>query len=199
MTTSEPTPVPAVNYKYVNGKGGQGGWAGWPTHDLDDFSDVYMPRNGTTHCGHCLGGTVPTIVRKFVGKVGSGFPHFAARATGSDVEENRLVLALHPDVKAVDRHFALGFLVGDERPAPVGWDQREDGIAVIGGLIWEIEARIDLPQHAAREDTEDNMWRLRLAVRPRNRSGLDRVEAEDAILVRRRTAEAHEPGVRPRT
>src|SRR5262245_16832531 len=117
----------------------------------------------------------------------------------SDVEENRLVLTLHPDVEAVDRHFAFGFLVGDERPAPVGWDQRQDGIAGIGALIREIEARIDLPQHAPREDTEDNMWRLRLAVWPRYRSGLDRVEAEDAILVRRRTAEAHEPGVRPRT
>src|SRR5262249_57189069 len=104
------------------------------------------------------------------GKAGSGFPHFAARAAGSDVEENRLVLALHPDVEAVDRHFALGFLVGDERPAPVGWDQREDGIAVIGGVIWEIEARIDRPQHASRGDTENKNWRLRPAVRPRNPS-----------------------------
>src|SRR5262249_61984534 len=113
---------------------------------------------------------MPTIVRKFVGKVGSGFPHFAARAAGSDVEENRLVLALHPDVEAVDRHFALGFLVGDERPAPVGWDQREDGIAVIGGLIWEIEARGDLPEPGARGDTEDGMWRRRVSVRPKKRS-----------------------------
>src|SRR5262249_23252675 len=131
------------------------------------------------HCGQASCRLVQTICR-------------------SDVEENRLVLALHPDVEAVDRHFAFGFLVGDERPAPVGWDQRQDGISGIGALIREIEARIDLPQHAPREDTEDNMWRLRLAVWPRYRSGLDRVEAEDAILVRRRTAEAHEPGVRPR-
>src|SRR5215467_11562244 len=131
---------------------------------------------------------MPTIVRKFVGKVGSGFPHFAARTAGSDVEENRLVLALHPDVEAVERHFALGFLVGDERPAPVGWDQRQDGIAGIGGLIREIEARIDLPQHPSREDAEYDMGGLRLAVRPGYRSGLDGIETEMAIIVGRRTA-----------
>src|SRR5215831_4478095 len=32
MATSEPTPVPAVNYKYAIGKRGQGGWAAWPTY-----------------------------------------------------------------------------------------------------------------------------------------------------------------------
>src|SRR5262245_25944211 len=60
---SEPTPVPAVNCKYVIGKGGQGRWAGGPLMILAILATLIWPRNGTTHWGHCLGGTVPTIAQ----------------------------------------------------------------------------------------------------------------------------------------
>src|SRR5262245_16260312 len=144
-------------------------------------------------------GQLPTILPRQAGSVGGALPARVKRHTCSDVEENSLVFALHPDVEAIDRHFALSLLVGDECPAAVGWDQGQDGITCVAGLIREIEARIDLPKHATREDAEDNMRSLGLAIGSRDRSWLDGIETERAILIGCRTAKAHEPGVRPRT
>ena len=44
-------------------------------------------------------------------------------AVRSDIEENGLVLALDPDVEAVDRQLAPHLFVGNERPAPVSRHQ----------------------------------------------------------------------------
>ena len=43
----------------------------------------------------------------------------AAAITSSDIEENRLVLALHANVEAVDGLAAAGLLVGNEGAAPI--------------------------------------------------------------------------------
>src|ERR1700687_2677212 len=121
-----------------------------------------------------------------------------APITSSDIEENRLVLALHADVEAVDGLAAAGLLVGNEGAATIGRHQREDRIGAVGRLVGEIQPRIDLPQHAAREDADHDMRRLRLAARPRHRTRLDGVEAEDPGLVGGRAAEAGELRVRTR-
>src|SRR5450631_4413506 len=118
--------------------------------------------------------------------------------TYSDVEENRLVVALHADVEAVERDRAAGLLVGNQRPTAVGRHDIEDGVSAVGCLVGEIQPRIDLPQHAAREDADHDMRRLRLAVGAGDRARLDGVEAVDAVLVGGGTAEAGELGVRPR-
>src|SRR4029079_18116136 len=109
--------------------------------------------------------------------------------------ENRLVVTLDADVKAVERLPTRGFLAGDQSLAAIGRHQIEDRVRGIGRLIGEIKARIDLPQHAARIDAKHDVRRLRLAVWPRHRTGLDRVEAEDAVLVGGGAAEAPELGV----
>src|SRR5665213_1922025 len=115
-----------------------------------------------------------------------------------DIEENRLVAALHADIETVDRGAAAGLLVGNESAAPIGRYQRQYRIGVVGLLVGEIKPRINLPQHAAREDADHDMWRLRLAVRARYRTGLDGVETIDAVLVGGGTAETGELGVRAR-
>src|SRR6185437_8871930 len=110
----------------------------------------------------------------------------------SDIEENRLIAALHADVEAVDGRAATGLLMGNEGAAAVGRYQRQDRIGAIDRFVGKIKPRIDLPQHAAREDADHDMRGLRLAVRSRHRTRLDGVEAVDAFLVGRRAAEAGE-------
>src|SRR5262245_13312089 len=66
----------------------------------------------------------------------------------SDVEENGLVCALDADVEAIDGQVAALLLVGNERAAPVGRDQRKNGIAVVGCLVRKIKPGIDLAQHS---------------------------------------------------
>src|ERR1035437_6586193 len=116
----------------------------------------------------------------------------AAPITSSDIEENRLVLALHMDVEAIDGLATAGLLVGNEGTAAVGRHQRQDRIGAVCRLVEEIQPRINLPQHAAREDADHDMRRLRFAVRARHRPRLDGVEAEDTVFVGGRAAEAGE-------
>src|SRR5262245_52102072 len=124
-------------------------------------------------------------------------PGAATAASGiSDVEENRFVLALDPDVEAVDREPAADLLVGNESPTPVSRHQRQDGIPVVRRLVGKIETGVNQPQHSAREDAEHNVWRLSLAIRSRHRTRFDGIEADDAVLVGCRAAEAHELRVR---
>src|SRR4030095_5829289 len=108
-------------------------------------------------------------------------PGSTRRQRISDVKENRFVLALDPDVEAVDRKPAADLLVGNESPTPVSRHQRQDGIAAIRRLVGKIETGVNLPQHSAREDTEHNVWRLSLAIRSRHRTRLDSIETEDAV------------------
>src|SRR6187551_2234459 len=82
----------------------------------------------------------------------------------SDVEENRLVFALNANVEPVYRHVAPHLLVGNESPAPLGWDQRQDGIARVRCLVGKVEAGVDLPEHATRKNAEHDMRCLRLTV-----------------------------------
>src|SRR4029453_8263896 len=114
----------------------------------------------------------------------------------SDVEENGFVLPLDPDVEPADREPAPDLFVGNEGPTPVSRHYRQDGIAVIPGLVAKIKTGVNLPQHSAREDTEHYVRRLGLAIRSRHRTWFDGIEAEHAVLVGCRAAEAHELGVR---
>src|SRR5450631_2882347 len=94
-------------------------------------------------------------------------------ATYSDIEENRLVLALHADIEAVDRRLAAGRLVGNESPTAVRRHQSENCVGAVGRFVGEVEPSVDLPQHAAREDADHDMRRLGLAVGARHRTRLD--------------------------
>src|SRR5262245_31816732 len=76
----------------------------------------------------------------------------------SDVEENGFVRALDPNVEAVDRAPTPGLFVGNESPTPVSRHQRQDGIAVVGGLVGKIEAGVELAQHSARDDAGHHRW-----------------------------------------
>ena len=118
--------------------------------------------------------------------------------TYSDIEENRFVIALDVDVEAIARRLGAGLFVGNQRPTPVGGHEVQDRIGGVSGLVGEIQPRINLPQHAAREDADHDVRRLRFAVRASDRAGLDGVEAEHAVLVGGGTAETGELGVRPR-
>src|SRR5262245_24055660 len=114
----------------------------------------------------------------------------------SDVEENGLVLTLDPNVETVDRKSTPDLFVGNEGPTPFIRHQRQNGIAVVRGLVGKIETGVNLPQHPAREDTEHNVRRLGLAIRSRHRTRFDGIETEHAVLVGCRAAKAHELGVR---
>src|ERR1019366_4975320 len=116
----------------------------------------------------------------------------------SDVEENRLVIALDADIEAVDRQLAARLLVGNESPAALPRHQHQDGIGVVCRLVGEVDAGVDLPQHAAREDADHDMRRLRLAVGAGYYARLDCVEAVDPRLVGGGAAEAGKFSVRPR-
>src|SRR5450631_4682613 len=107
----------------------------------------------------------------------------AAPITYSDVEENRLVSALHADVETIGGLAAAGLLVGNEGAAAIGRHQREDRIGAVGHLVGKIQPRIDLPQHAAREDADHDMRRLARSFGALHRARLDGIETEDAILV----------------
>src|SRR4029077_13335001 len=102
-----------------------------------------------------------------------------AAEPASNVEENRLAVALDADIETIDRQIAPHLLVGNERPTPVLRHQRQDGIAVVGSLVGEIKPGVDLAQHTARKDTKNNMRRLRLAVWTRHRTRLDGVKTID--------------------
>src|SRR6185312_12867166 len=117
----------------------------------------------------------------------------------SDIEKNCLVFALDTDVEAVNGQVATHFPLGNESPAPICRNQCKDGITRVGGLIGEVEPGINLAQHAARVDAENDMGCLRLVVGAGHTARLDRVEAVCAAFVGCRAAEPHELGIRTST
>src|SRR5690606_14640495 len=96
------------------------------------------------------------------------------------------------DIEAIE---AVLFLPGDQRMAALRRHQRQDRIAVIV-LIGEIHPGIDLAQHAARENTNDEMRRLRFAVRARRSTPPDGTETELAAPVASGAPETLEAGIR---
>jgi hypothetical protein len=50
----------------------------------------------------------------------------------SDIEEHRLVIALHADVETVERGIAATLFVGNQSPTTVTRNQRQDGIGGVG-------------------------------------------------------------------
>src|SRR6202049_3289428 len=83
----------------------------------------------------------------------------------SNLEKHRLVVALQVDVEAIDGRAVALLAPGDQGGAAIGRDQRHYGVSGVGGLAVEIDPRVVMQQHAAREHREQDMRRLRLGVR----------------------------------
>src|SRR2546430_13059938 len=75
------------------------------------------------------------------------------------VEEYGLFVALQVDIETIDRVAAARLARRDQRGAAVGRHQSEHGIGRIGGLAVEIDPRIIMQQHAAREYGEHDVRR----------------------------------------
>src|SRR5260221_2792257 len=86
----------------------------------------------------------------------------------SHVEKHRLVVALQANIKTIDRVAVARLARCDQRIAPVYRHQRQHRVGGIGRLTTQIDPRIEMQQHAAREHREQDMRRLRLAVRIRH-------------------------------
>ena len=114
----------------------------------------------------------------------------------SYLEEHRLVVALQVNVEAIDCVAIAICLLGDQRGAAIDRHQRQHGIGRIGGFAAEIDPRIEMQQHAAREHRQHDMRRLRLAVGIRHDAGLDSVEGVAAILVGANAAKTLERRIR---
>src|SRR6266576_855433 len=93
-----------------------------------------------------------------------------------NLEKYRLVVALQVDIETIDRAAGARLAPRDQRSVAVGWHQRQHGVAGVGRLSVEINPRIIMQQHAARENRQQNMWRLRLAVGVGDLPRLDGVE-----------------------
>src|SRR5688572_28520069 len=120
----------------------------------------------------------------------------AARAA-LDIKKHRLVLALQPDVEDIGKAAAFFFPLRDQRAAAIRRDKRKDRVGRIARLIGKIDPRLGMPRQTAREDRDQNMRRLRLAVRPGNGARLDGAEAEAAFRVGSGAPEAGEFRIRP--
>jgi len=92
------------------------------------------------------------------------------------VEEHRLFVALQMDVEAIDRVTVARLPRRDQRRATVGRHQRQHGIGGVGSLAVEINPRLIVQEHAAREHGEHDMRGLRLAVGIGHSARLDGVE-----------------------
>src|SRR6202011_161870 len=112
------------------------------------------------------------------------------------VEEYRFALALQTDIEPINGLGAAVLPSGHERRAAFLWHQRKDGIGLVL-LIREIQARVALAQHAAREHGDDDMRRLR-SFRSDDGARLDRFETVRPALVGSGAAEALEGGIRVR-
>src|SRR6516164_351025 len=196
MATSEPTPIPAVNYKYAIGKRGQGGWAACPP-----IKDPIFRQKMLTNSGLRLGTTRRWNMahphgqaRGHCGQAPCRLPVDRRLRSRRKPSRSRPARGCRSGRSAFRPWFPCGrraSRAGRMGPAS-GWDRRH----------WRPHPGNRGAYRSAaaspREDAEDDMGGLRLAVRPRYRSGLDGIETEKAIIVGRRTAEAQESGVRPR-
>src|SRR5882724_13673292 len=108
----------------------------------------------------------------------------------SNLEKYRLVVALQVDIETIDRAAVARLAPLDQRGAAVGWHQRQHGVAGVGRLSVEINPRIIMQQHAAREKRQQNMRRLRLAV---GVGDLPRLDGVERIIAVRISAAAAEP------
>src|SRR6195256_5161872 len=110
----------------------------------------------------------------------------------SNVEKHGFVVALQADVETIDRVAVARLARRDQRAAAIGGYERYHGIGGVGGLAVEINPRIIVQQHAARENREQNMRRLRLAIGIRHRARPDGVERKIAARVGAAAAETPE-------
>src|SRR6185503_19139128 len=176
---------------------GQSGWADRVALCRANRPPLLDKGCGGLACERGMPWAIAHYRRQKEGREWAAPPSLAPRFFRSDLEENRFVAALDADVEPITRHAVMNArLVGNQRAAPVLGDEREDGIRRVRRLVCEVQPRIDLPQHAARINADDDVRRLRLAAGARHRSRLDCVEVEDAVLVGRGAAETLELRVR---
>src|SRR5690606_18533921 len=109
----------------------------------------------------------------------SSYPPLAVRSGpyGSAVEKDRLSFTLHHDGPAV---FRLSALPLRDQCIATGriLDQAEHRILGIRRLVGKIDARIEMPEHAAHEQADDDMRSLQAVARAGHPAGLDGAEAE---------------------
>src|SRR5271169_3147209 len=86
-----------------------------------------------------------------------GFGEGGTTQAKSNIEKHGLVITLKVDIEAIDRAAVAMRAPCSQRGAALGWHQRQHGIAGIGRLAVEINSRIVMQQHAARENREQNM------------------------------------------
>src|SRR6478752_1805758 len=116
----------------------------------------------------------------------------------SGVEEYRLLLALQPHVKAVEGGAGRVFAGRDQGVAASGLDRVQHRILGVGlGLVREIYAGVGVARHAAGEDDDGEVRRLRPRVGADHAPGLYGLEAVLALVVRAGAAEAVEVGRAP--
>src|SRR4029079_17095930 len=105
----------------------------------------------------------------------------------SVVEENRLVPALQDDVPL--QRLALG--LRNECRAARCWHQLQDRIlGICRRLVGKVDARGELPEHAAHEYRHDEVRRLQASIGTGDPSGLDRSETKASLGVGGNTAES---------
>src|SRR5579875_179787 len=116
----------------------------------------------------------------------------------SDVEEHGLVLTLQNDIKAVDD--ARPFLVagGKQRRASILRHAQQDGIAGIGWLIGEVQARHEVVEQASREHSDTDMGRLPALCIKRHGSRLDGLKPVESLVLGARATKAHKGGAQGR-
>src|SRR5229473_1888316 len=107
------------------------------------------------------------------------------------VEEHGFAFALQADVEPIGGSPAAVLALRDERRPALPRHQSEDGIGVVCLLVGEIQARVALAQHAAREHGDADMRSLR-PVRTGDGARLDGLEAVGPALVGAGAAEALE-------
>src|SRR5215204_375022 len=102
----------------------------------------------------------------------------------SDVEEDGLAATLEDDVQAVDDP-AVGLLAaGDQGTPTLRWDERQDRVRLVGGLVLEVEPRLGVVQHPTSVDSDGEVRRLHLLALEGDLAGLDGLEPVDASVVR---------------
>src|SRR5690242_910129 len=107
----------------------------------------------------------------------------------SVIEEHRLAAPLQNDVPIEGRLAARN---RDQRCAPIGGYAREHWIGRVRRILGEVDARLEVLQHAAHEDRHVDVRRLHAAVGRGHATRLDRREAKAAGGVGRHAAEALE-------
>src|SRR3954463_2738821 len=77
----------------------------------------------------------------------------------SEIEKNRLAVALEADIPQVDRHAISLGAFGDERPAACRIDRPQHRVDSVVGSIGKIHARKGVDEHAAGKDDDVQVGR----------------------------------------